>query len=346
MLKVTLEQTRGENEGKIYTIPRGTVKIGRKDADIEISNARVSVTHAEIHYSGTRVFIIDRNSTNGTFVNGAKVTRTPLKDGDIICFGGVGEKSIAVFKLNISGDVSKIVYILNRSMETPGKYFYMVIALALVLFFVWLLIPVTDPMSLKGGQKPWEESEEMLPIYGGGPKLVLVLNDNITLPPGGDWKSDVKYEITKEEGVYEPRIYVVDLWDELSSSSDRVIQANLTIQRFKDNFTGNIDEQRIKNFIWHETVFLKDNKINKKFSYSKSNLGVWQWLIWQDDTKFNLYATAVTKRGRILMQASAFDIYILKRFFQYVANTYQEGSAPGLNTSPSPSSNQNKDMTE
>ncbi|MEI6079013.1 MAG: FHA domain-containing protein [bacterium] len=329
MLKITLEQIRGEGAGRLYTIPRGTVKIGRKNTDIEIPNERISGVHAEIHYSGTRVFIIDRNSTNGTYVNARRIRRTPLKDGDIITLAGTGEKSVAVFKLNISGEGSKIVYILNRSMETPSKYLYMLLAFALVLFFVWLLIPVKDNMSLKGGERPWEEAVEMLPAYGGS-RLTIALNDTIVLPQGGDWKSDVKYELGQDTGVYEPRVYVVDLWDDVSSSpsSDKVIQASLTIQRFKDNFTGGVDEQRIKSFIWHETKFLSENKIDKKFSYSKSSIGVWQWVVWQDDTKFNLYASCVTKRGRILIQASAFDIYVLKRFFQYVANSYQEGVAP------------------
>ena len=329
MLKITLEQIRGEGAGRLYTIPRGTVKIGRKNTDIEIPNERISGVHAEIHYSGTRVFIIDRNSTNGTYVNARRIRRTPLKDGDIITLAGTGEKSVAVFKLNISGEGSRIVYILNRSMETPSKYLYMLLAFALVLFFVWLLIPVKDNMSLKGGEKPWEEAVEMLPAYGGS-RLTIALNDTIVLPQGGDWKTDVKYELGQDSDAYEPRVYVVDLWDDVSSSpsSDKVIQASLTIQRFKDNFTGSIEDQRIKSFIWHETKFLTENKIDKKFSYSKSSIGVWQWVVWQDDTKFNLYASCVTKRGRILMQASAFDIYVLKRFFQYVANSYQEGVAP------------------
>ncbi|MCX6113080.1 MAG: hypothetical protein NTY22_07375, partial [Proteobacteria bacterium] len=245
-------------------------------------------------------------------------------------------KSVAVFKLNISGEGSKIVYILNRSMQTPGKYFYMILALAIILFFVWLLIPIKDPTSLKGGQKPWEEAENMLPAYGGI-RLTIALNDVITLPPGGDWKSDVKYELTQEADAYEPRIYIVDLWNDVSEapSSDRVVQASITLQRFKDNFTGNIDEQKIKNFIWHETKFLKENKIDKKFIYSKSLIGIWQWVIWQDETKFDLYATCITKRGRILIQASAFDVYVLKRFFQYVANTYQEGLPPQTDMAPS-----------
>ena len=336
MQKVTLEQIRGENAGRIYAIPRGTVRIGRKNADIDISNERISGIHAEVHYSGTRVFIIDRNSTNGTFVNGKKIRRTPLKDGDVITLGGIGEKSVAVFKLNITGEGSKIVYILHKSMETPGKYFYMVLALGLILFFVWLLIPIKDPSSLKGGQKPWQEAEEMLPAYGGI-HLTIALNDIVTLPPGGNWKSEVKYERTKDTNVYEPRIYIVELWDDVSASpsTDRVVESSITIQRFKDNFTGNIDEQTIKNFIWHETKFLSENKIDKKFVYSKSSLGIWQWVIWQDETKFDLYATCVTKRGRIMLQASAFDVYVLKRFFQYVANTYQEGSAPKSGMAPS-----------
>jgi len=221
-------------------------------------------------------------------------------------------------------------------METPGKYFYMVLALGLILFFVWLLIPIKDPSSLKGGQKPWQEAEEMLPAYGGI-HLTIALNDIVTLPPGGNWKSEVKYERTKDTNVYEPRIYIVELWDDVSASpsTDRVVESSITIQRFKDNFTGNIDEQTIKNFIWHETKFLSENKIDKKFVYSKSSLGIWQWVIWQDETKFDLYATCVTKRGRIMLQASAFDVYVLKRFFQYVANTYQEGSAPKSGMAPS-----------
>jgi len=218
-----------------------------------------------------------------------------------------------------------------------------VVGLALILFFVWLIIPINNQMALKGGEKPWEEAEQMLPVYGGI-TLTLALNDTVALPPGGQWKSDVRYERTQDTSVYEPRIYIMELWDDVStaSSSDKVVQANITIQRFRSDFAASVEEERIKNFIWHETKFLKENKIDKRFSYSKSTIGDWQWIVWQDDTKFNLYASCVTKRGRLLLQASAFDVYVLKKFFQYVANTYQEGSLNPPVTTPSSDSEEPK----
>ena len=117
-LKVLFEEIKGDNPGKIYIVNRGTTRIGRKNSDIEISNTRISGMHAEIHYSGTRVFVIDRNSTNGTFVNGKKVRRVALRDGDVISLGGVSEKAAAVFKFKIEGELKKVVYIINKSIDS------------------------------------------------------------------------------------------------------------------------------------------------------------------------------------------------------------------------------------
>ncbi|MFH1224136.1 MAG: hypothetical protein V1647_07355, partial [Pseudomonadota bacterium] len=129
----------------------------------------------------------------------------------------------------------------------------------------------------------------------------------------------------RDEGVYEPRIYYVELWNS-ATENEKVIEASITVQRFRDDFNSSVDKEIVKNFIWHEENFLKENGIDQKFTYSKTKLGTWQWVIWQDNEKFNLYATCVTTRGRILLQGAAFDIFILKRFFQYVADSYQEGT--------------------
>ena len=328
MLKISIEQIAGQDAGRIYSIPRGTTKIGRKNTDIEINSERMSAKHAELHYSGTRVFIIDRNSTNGTYVNGRRIRRTPLKDGDVISFGGSGEKAVAVFKLGITGDISKVVYIFNRSIESNVKYLYILLGIFVVMFFIWLSVPERTGLQLKGGEKPWEEAEEIVPAYGGT-TVMIAMNDTVMLPPQGSWKSSVKYELTGEIGSYEPRIYIVDLWSDSNSSAQalgKMVVATISLQRFRSDFVGSVDQEIINNFIWHERRFLKDNKIDAKFFYSKGSQGVWQWLIWSDDEKQNLYATCVTRRGRIMLQASSFDLYSLKRFFQYVANSYKEGN--------------------
>ena len=65
----------------------GTV-VGR-DAGclVQIPDPRVSKRHAWIKHDGTQWYIEDRGSRNGTTVNGAPVTRTPLKHHDEVVFG-------------------------------------------------------------------------------------------------------------------------------------------------------------------------------------------------------------------------------------------------------------------
>lgn len=66
------------------------VSLGRgSDADLRFEDDGLSRLHATIHRDGEKIWILDENSTNGTFVNGAKVppSGTPLKDGDRIKIG-------------------------------------------------------------------------------------------------------------------------------------------------------------------------------------------------------------------------------------------------------------------
>jgi hypothetical protein len=65
--------------------------IGRlADCRIQITDGNTSRHHAEIKRSGTGFVIADLGSTNGTFVNGARVTADHrLADGDIVTVGAV-----------------------------------------------------------------------------------------------------------------------------------------------------------------------------------------------------------------------------------------------------------------
>jgi len=61
----------------------GVTTIGRStDSDIKIDNAGVSAQHAKIIHDGDKFIIEDSDSRNGTFVNGARVSRKILSDGD------------------------------------------------------------------------------------------------------------------------------------------------------------------------------------------------------------------------------------------------------------------------
>lgn len=62
--------------------------IGRSsDLDMVLVEDMVSRRHAKINSTDTEVWIQDLGSTNGTFVNGEKVTRSRLQEGDRILVG-------------------------------------------------------------------------------------------------------------------------------------------------------------------------------------------------------------------------------------------------------------------
>jgi hypothetical protein len=57
--------------------------------DIILEDTRVSRHHAQLRYKARRFWLTDLNSTNGTFVNGARVSETALRDGDLVSLGGL-----------------------------------------------------------------------------------------------------------------------------------------------------------------------------------------------------------------------------------------------------------------
>lgn len=67
---------------------RGPVIVGRQSSnDIQVLSAGVSRQHAEIRAAGGGFVVRDLNSRNGTFLNGERVTESPLKDGDEVRVG-------------------------------------------------------------------------------------------------------------------------------------------------------------------------------------------------------------------------------------------------------------------
>lgn len=82
------EKTRVEQHPQVF-LPQSLKSkklIGRNQvSDIRIDHSDVSDRHAYLCQKETgEVMIIDNNSTNGTYVNGIKVTSTQLKPGDIV----------------------------------------------------------------------------------------------------------------------------------------------------------------------------------------------------------------------------------------------------------------------
>ena len=77
-------------EAVIREIPldQDVMTIGRKtDNDIVIDNQAVSGYHARIKKEGNSLFIEDASSLNGTFINGQKISKGELHNGDVVLIG-------------------------------------------------------------------------------------------------------------------------------------------------------------------------------------------------------------------------------------------------------------------
>jgi diguanylate cyclase (GGDEF)-like protein len=81
----------GRSVGKMFKVPVGEVNLGRSlEADVRLEDEGVSRNHASMERrdDGT-VVLHDRGSTNGTYVNGTRVSQMELSDGDRIQVGSV-----------------------------------------------------------------------------------------------------------------------------------------------------------------------------------------------------------------------------------------------------------------
>ena len=74
------------------------VIIGRSaPASVIINQAQVSARHAQLLFDGRQVQVEDLGSTNGTYVNGSKVTRAVLNAGDVLQL--TADENIARFSM-------------------------------------------------------------------------------------------------------------------------------------------------------------------------------------------------------------------------------------------------------
>jgi len=74
--------------GRTFELKVEMTTVGRvEDNAFQIPETSVSSHHAEILLRGNDVLIKDLNSTNGTFINGEKVTEAVLKPGQILRLG-------------------------------------------------------------------------------------------------------------------------------------------------------------------------------------------------------------------------------------------------------------------
>jgi hypothetical protein len=74
--------------GTRHRITKRATVIGRSQGvDLTLDDANISRKHAELRQQGTSYWIVDLDSTNGVEVNGERVQRAKLEDGDRVTLG-------------------------------------------------------------------------------------------------------------------------------------------------------------------------------------------------------------------------------------------------------------------
>jgi DNA-binding CsgD family transcriptional regulator len=84
-----LAVVEGERTGTVVPVPLGTSGIGRgPGAHLQLLDEGVSRMHAVVELTRDGIVtVVDRGSTNGTFVNGSRVEKAAVRDGDRIQVG-------------------------------------------------------------------------------------------------------------------------------------------------------------------------------------------------------------------------------------------------------------------
>jgi len=76
------------SDGRTYPLSVGSTVIGRGDqANLRLPDVGISRRHARIDFDGGQVVLTDLGSTNGTSVNGQRVSAVALNPGDMVQLG-------------------------------------------------------------------------------------------------------------------------------------------------------------------------------------------------------------------------------------------------------------------
>lgn len=117
-IKIAVTAWTGTSREKHWSLLKPVTVIGsRKHAQIQAREEQVSRSHAAIVNNGTSVLLVDLLSETGTYHNGKLVSRTLLRDGDVIRAGSL--------ELKVSIELPANPAVAHRGMVTFDNPFMM-----------------------------------------------------------------------------------------------------------------------------------------------------------------------------------------------------------------------------
>jgi len=117
-----LTMRSGPNPGTVYALDSDQISIGRDSSNsISVNDAEVSRHHARLNFQGGKYVLDDLGSTNGTFVNGQRLTGPRvLKSGEVI---SLGEQIVFVYEAVESDPGATVISsradVVSRPASTP-----------------------------------------------------------------------------------------------------------------------------------------------------------------------------------------------------------------------------------
>lgn len=106
----------GKSENEMVKLRRDNTIFGREKADIIVNDPEVSATHCQVQNIDEVYHIFDMNSSNGTFVNGERIVKAKLKEGDSIEIG----KTVFKFALEDEKNVRHIPTLYTSKPQKEG----------------------------------------------------------------------------------------------------------------------------------------------------------------------------------------------------------------------------------
>lgn len=117
--RFALRFVSGKYQGAVFPLHEGReVIVGRSsEVDLVLAEDLVSRRHARIAVDGDAVTLQDLGSTNGTFLNGQRVKKARIAEGDRILIGGSLLKLVAVDAESASRSDKEV----RRDLETAAQ---------------------------------------------------------------------------------------------------------------------------------------------------------------------------------------------------------------------------------
>ena len=111
-----LTMRSGPNPGTVYALESDQIGIGRDSSNgIVVNDAEVSRRHSRLSFQGGKYVLEDLGSTNGTYVNGQRLTGPRvLKSGEVV---SLGEQIVFVYEAVESDPGATVVS--SKNMPEP-----------------------------------------------------------------------------------------------------------------------------------------------------------------------------------------------------------------------------------